>query len=94
MIPGNSFFFFFGLFLGPHPRYMEVPRLGVQSELQLPAYARATATQDLSHIHNLHHSSQQRWIHNPLSEARGQTHNLMVPSWICQLLSHDGHSER
>ena len=27
-----SFFFFF-VFLGPHPRHMEVPRLGVQSEL-------------------------------------------------------------
>ena len=38
--------FFFSLsfvFLGPHPRHMEVPRLGVESELQLPAYATATA---------------------------------------------------
>ena len=26
------FFFFFG-FLGPHPRHMEVPKLGVESEL-------------------------------------------------------------
>ena len=34
------------LFLGPHPQRMEVPRLGVQSELQLPAYTTATATQD------------------------------------------------
>ena len=25
--------FFFGLFLGLHPRHMEVPRLGVESEL-------------------------------------------------------------
>ena len=31
---------------------MEVPRLGVKSELQLPAYTAATATWDLSHIHN------------------------------------------
>ena len=29
---------------------MEVPRLGVESELQLPAYATATATPDLSPI--------------------------------------------
>ena len=36
-------FFFFFFFLGPYPRHMEVPRLGVQSELQLPAYATATA---------------------------------------------------
>ena len=29
------FFFFFFAFLGPHPQHMEVPRLGVKSELQL-----------------------------------------------------------
>ena len=29
-------------FLGPHPRYMEVPGVEVESELQLPAYATAT----------------------------------------------------
>ena len=28
-------------FLGPLPRHMEVPRLGVQSELQPPAYTTA-----------------------------------------------------
>ena len=33
-------------FLGLHLRHMEVPRLGIESELQLPATA--TATQDLS----------------------------------------------
>ena len=41
-------FFSFFFFLGPHPWHMEGPRLGVQSELQLLAYARATATPDLS----------------------------------------------
>jgi len=30
---------------------MEVPRLGVELELQLPAYATATATPDLSLIY-------------------------------------------
>ena len=35
---------------------------------------------DLSPICNLHHSSWQCWIPNPLSEARDRTHNLMVPS--------------
>ena len=35
-------FFFFPLsFLGPHLRHMEVPRLGVESELQLPTYTTA-----------------------------------------------------
>ena len=37
-------------FLGPYPRHMEVPRLGVEAELQLPAYITATATQDLQTI--------------------------------------------
>ena len=47
-------------FLGPHPRHMEVPRLGVESELQQPAYTTATAIRDPNHIHDLHHSSWQR----------------------------------
>ena len=34
---------------------------------------------------DLHHSSRQRRILNPLGEARDQTHNLMVPSWSCFL---------
>ena len=34
----NKFFFFFLVFLGPYPRHMEFPRLGVKSELQLLAY--------------------------------------------------------
>jgi len=41
----NIFFLSF-VFLGPHSQHMEVPRLGVQLELQLPAYATATATPD------------------------------------------------
>ena len=59
---------------------MEVPRLGVQSQLQLLAYT--TGTQDLSHVCNLHYSSRQHWILNPLGEARDLTHNLMIPSQI------------
>ena len=49
------FIFVFLSFLGPYSQHMEVPRLGVKSELQLPAYTIATATQDLSHICNLPH---------------------------------------
>ena len=65
-----SFFSFLFVFLGPHPWHMEVPRLGVQLDLQLPAYTTATETQDLSHVYNLHHSSWQCQIHNLLSKAR------------------------
>ena len=61
---------------------MEVPRLGVKSELLPPTYTRATATPDPSPICDLHHSSWQHQILNPLSETRDWTHNLMVPSWI------------
>ena len=53
--------------------HMEVPRLQVTLELQLLAYATTTAMGDLSCICDLHHSSWQRWILNPLSEARDQT---------------------
>ena len=60
----------------------EVPRLRVKSELQLLAYTTNTATQDLSCICDLHHSSQQRRILNPRSEARDGTGNLMVLSRI------------
>ena len=49
-------------------------QLGVESELQLPAYTTATAMWDPSHVCNLHHSSQQRRILNPLSKARDQIH--------------------
>ena len=61
---------------------MEVPRLGVESELQLPDYVTATATPDPSHICNLHYSSQQCHILNPLSKARDQTRILMDISWV------------
>ena len=36
-----------------------------------------------SRVCNLHHSSWQRQMVNPLSKPRDQTHNLMVPSRIC-----------
>ena len=53
------FIYLFIYFLGPHPWHMEVPRLAVQSELQLPACTTATATPDWSCICDLHHSSWQ-----------------------------------
>ena len=76
-----SFFYFlflFFCFLWPYLKHMEVPRQGVKLELQLPA----TAMPDLSLVCNLHHSLQQCWIPDPLSEVRAQTHILMDSSWI------------
>ena len=58
------------VFLGLHLRHMEVPRLGVESELQMLAYTTAIAKWDMSHIYDLHHSLQQRPILNLLSKAR------------------------
>ena len=52
---------------------MEVPRLGVELELQLLVYTTAIAAWDLSCICDLCHSLWQYWILNPLSEARDQT---------------------
>ena len=52
---------------------MEIPRLRIKLELQLPAYTTATAKPDPSHICKLYHSSQQHRILNQLSKARDQT---------------------
>ena len=52
------------------PEAYEIPRLGVESDLQLPACTIATAMQNLSRICDLQHNSWQHQILNPLSEAR------------------------
>ena len=82
----SSFFVFLGLYL----RHMEVLRLGVESELHLPAYSAAAATLDLSHVCNPHCNSWQHWILNLLSKARDRTHDLMDTSVI--QLSHNGNT--
>ena len=56
------------VFLGTHPQQKEVPRLGVESKIQLPAYGTATAMPDPNHICDPH--QRQCWILNPLSKAR------------------------
>ena len=43
-----SFFFFSPVFLGPHPWHIEVPRLGVELELQPLAYTTAVVMLDPS----------------------------------------------
>ena len=50
-----------------------------QLELQLLAYTTATIMWDQSCICDLHHSSWQRCILNPLSEAMDQIHVFMDP---------------
>ena len=74
-------FVFVFCFLGPHPWHMEVPRLGVKSELLLPTYSTATAMSDLSGTHTVAHSNS-RLVPDPMSEARDQTCILMDTSPI------------
>ena len=65
-------FFFCVFFLQMHLQHMEVPGLGVESELQLPAYATATTTAmtDLNHICNIHRRVRHCWILNRLNKDR------------------------
>ena len=70
------------IFFRVHPQPMAVPRLEVQSELQLPAYTTDTAMQDPSCVFDLRHNSWQQGILNPLSKARDQTCILMDTSWV------------
>ena len=82
-IGGGFFLFvFFGLFWRPHLRHMEVPRLGVELELQLLAYTTAPAMQDPSHICDLHHQLMAMPILNPLSGTRNWTCILRDTSWV------------
>ena len=62
------FYYLFILWL--HLPHMEVPRLDVEYELQLPAYTTGIAMQDLSRICNLHHSSRQCRILKPAEQTR------------------------
>ena len=54
----------------------------IRSELQLLAYTTATVTQDLSCVCDLHHSSRQHQIPDPLSKARDRTPILIDTSRI------------
>ena len=69
-----SFFVAAFLFFRTAPRAYESSQLGVESELQMTAYTTATATSDPSFVCDLHHSSWQHQIFNPLSEA--------MSSWV------------
>ena len=57
---------------------MELPRVGATAA----GLCYTVATIDLSHVCDLHHSSRQYQILNPLREAKDQTRSLRVPSWI------------
>ena len=72
-------------FLGPPLWHIEVPRLGVEA-LNWRGSCRPTPQQcrmwNLRCICDLHHSSWQCRILNPLREARDRTCILIYPSWV------------
>ena len=72
-----------------HLQHMKVLGLEIKLELQLTAYATATAMPDLIHICDLHCSLWQHWILNPLSKARDQTCILMNTSQVLNPLSNN-----
>ena len=63
--------------------HMEVSRLEVEWELQVPAYATATVNMGSNLVCGIHCSSRQRWILNPLNEARDRTYDFMDTSQVC-----------
>ena len=77
-LSAESVFFFFPF--TATPQHMEVPRGGVELELQLLPYDTAIATPDVSCTCDLNNSSQQHWILNSLSEARDGTRIIMDTS--------------
>ena len=74
-------FVFFCIFLAAPVAY-GASQARVKSEMKPMAYVTAIAMPNLRRICDLHHSSQQRQILKPLSEARDQTHILMDTSRI------------
>ena len=65
---------------------MDIPRLGVQSKLELPAYTTATATPNPSYVCDLHVSSRQ-----PGSLSHGARPGIEpAPS---RILNHNGNSK-
>jgi len=74
-------FVFFGLFRAALMAYGgSQARGGIRATA--PAYATTTAMPDLSRVCDLHHSSQQPRILNPLSEARDRICVLMDTSGV------------
>ena len=68
---------------------MEVPRLREESKLQLPAEVTATATQNPNLVCDLHYSSWQCWILDPLIKAIDWTCDLVDSSRVLNLLGHE-----
>ena len=84
--------FDFLCFLKLHSWHMEIPRLGFEFELQLPAYAIATqdGIQGMSATHTTPHGNTRSLIH--WVRPGIWTHILMDANRVCNWLSHNGNS--
>ena len=76
------FYFFVVISLEPYLQHVELPRLGVKSELRPLSTATATTMQDLRCVCDLYHSSQQLQILNPLGAVRDRTCILIDAIWV------------
>ena len=90
--PLSMIFFFFFFFFRLLSVAYGSSHTRVKSDLQLPAYATGAATLDSSHVWNLHCSSWQCQILNPLSEARDGTRILRHTSRVRNPLSYNENS--
>ena len=81
IIPFHLFFFFFP-FLGPHSQAYGGSQARDLIGAVAPGLHHSHSNAGSEPICDLHHSSQQCWILNPLLKARDRTRNLMVPSRI------------
>ena len=84
------FLFFFLAFRATPAAYRSSQARG-QIELQLQIYNTAIAMSDPTQVCDLHQSSPQCGILNPLCKARDRIHILMDTSWV-QTLSHNRNS--
>ena len=85
-----AFYFFILLLFRATPTVYR----GSQARGQIRAAAAGLrhSNSDPSQVCDLHHSSQQRQILNPLSKVRDRTCILKDPSWVHKPLSHEGNS--
>ena len=70
---------------------MEIPRLGVKSELQLRPTPQATARPDPSCICDLYHSLQQHWMRPGIEPSSSQ--RQLSNCQVFNVLSHSGNSQ-
>ena len=78
-----DFFFFFGLFRAASSAYGDSQARGQIRAVAAGLHHSYSKAGSETHLQPTHHSSQQRWILNPLSEGRNRTCVFTDASQIC-----------